>query len=132
MLADQRFPGEYPHHAWVGFGKGEQRLDQARRLAARVGFFFGNPVGEREDRALDEFDQAFVHLRFRREVAIQRSFRDIEALGQRRRGDLLPARRLEDPGQRLQDFEAALALLAFALLARHLRSRYSWTRRLYR
>ena len=128
VLPDQRLAGQDAHHARVGFGKRQQRLDEPGRLAMRVGLLLGDAVGQRKYRALDEFDQAFVHLRLGGEMAVERSLGDVEALRKCGGGDLLPARRLEDSGQRLEDLEPALALLAFALLARHVRSLASWTR----
>jgi hypothetical protein len=88
------------------------------------GLAFADLVDQREDALLDEFDQAFEHLRLAGEVAVQGRFAHIELGGQRRGGDALGARLLEHGGQRLQDLHAALTrlgTLAHRRLARNSR-----------
>jgi hypothetical protein len=53
--------------------------------------FFGlHLVDDAEQAGLDEFDQAFEHLRLAGEVAVKRRFRAVELGGQRGGGDLFP------------------------------------------
>ena len=81
------------------------------RTCVAASFAFADLVDEREDRALDELDQALEHLRLAGEVAVQRRFAHVEPGGQCGGGDAFGARLLEHGRQRLQDLDAALARL---------------------
>ena len=72
MLADERVASNHAHHAGVLLGEGEQHLDQLFALPVAVGLVGGDLVGLGRKPALDELDQALVHLRLRGEVAVER------------------------------------------------------------
>ncbi|OGA41548.1 MAG: hypothetical protein A3G28_01425 [Betaproteobacteria bacterium RIFCSPLOWO2_12_FULL_68_19] len=114
VLADQRVAGHDAHHAGVLLGEREQHLDQPLGLAVPVGLVLGDAVGQREDRALDELNQALVHLRLGSEVAVERGLGDVQLPRQGGGGDALPFRRLEHLREGFQDLE-----LAFPFGARH-------------
>jgi hypothetical protein len=109
VLAYQCVAGHDAHHAWILLREREQHLDQLGRLPQAVGLALGDAVRQREHRALDELDQPLVHLRLGGEVAVEGGLGDLEAAGERRRGDALPLRRLEHLRESLQDFEPAFA-----------------------
>src|SRR5204863_8431724 len=90
-------------------GERERQLDRLDGLAAAAGFVLADAAGAGGNRALDELDQPFVHLRLGGGVPVERGLGGVELLGQRRGGDALPFRRLEHVRERFQDLEPAFA-----------------------
>ena len=108
VLVDQRVADQHAGHAAVLLREGEQHADHGLDLAHAALLLGRDPVDQREHRLLDELDQPLEHLRLAAKVAVERRLGDLEARGERRRGDSLPGGILQHLRQRLQDLVLAL------------------------
>ena len=109
VFKHQCIAGHHPRHARVFFGELEHQGDYFAQAHSMVGFALDDLVDQREDRLLDELDQAFKHLRLAGKVTVQRRLAHVQARGQCRGGDAFRAGLLEHAGQGLQNLNAPLA-----------------------
>ena len=124
MLQQQSIAHQHTHHAGVALCELQHQGHDAHRTACAV---FGREfqhlaisahhlLHQREDRLLDEIDQAFKHLCLARKVAVQRSFTDRKICRQCSRGDAVTAGLFQHGRQRLKNLLTTLA--GFGTLAR--------------
>src|SRR5689334_5562791 len=105
----ERVPDQHARHTAVLLGEAEQHAHDRLELPRAALLLARDFVDKREKRLLYEFDQAFEHLRFAGEVAIERRFRYFQLLGKRSRRYLFRRGPLEHPRKRLQNLALSFA-----------------------
>ena len=85
VFEHQRVTDHDPRHARVLLAELQQHRRDPLDLRPAVRLALDDLIDEAEDGPLDEFDQAFEHLRLAREVAVQRGLVNLELGRQARR-----------------------------------------------
>src|SRR5207244_6232868 len=105
VFVDQCVASQNARHSGIFFGESEKHARDLRSLCNAVGMLTRNAVDEREERRFDELDQSFEHLRLAREMAIERSLRNIESSRKCGGRYLLVAWSFQHRGKRLQNLQ---------------------------
>ena len=100
--------GQYPGDAGIALGEGQQQQQHLATAGGGPLLFLEDDPHAAEQRFLDELDQAFKHLRFAGEVAVERRFGNPDLTRQSGGGDAAAGLRFQHPGQGFEDLLAAL------------------------
>jgi len=109
IFVHQSIADQHPCHPRILRRKIQQHVENRLDLCRGRRCVGSNPRNQPEQGLFDELDQAFIHLRLARKVAIQCRLRHANASRQRGRGDFLRFWILQHRGQRLQNLQTALA-----------------------